>query len=38
MDAAFAGASNVVNWAQDAPDLSRVTNMSQMFAGATSFN
>ena len=35
---AFSGASNMVYRATDVPDLSRVTDMRQMFAGATSFN
>ncbi|MYH03483.1 MAG: BspA family leucine-rich repeat surface protein, partial [Cenarchaeum sp. SB0675_bin_21] len=38
MRAAFSSATNMVHTATDAPDLSRVTNMSLMFAGATSFN
>ena len=38
MEAAFAGASNLMISATDAPDLSGVTNMNSMFASATSFN
>ena len=38
MERAFAGASNMIYWAPDAPDLSRVTTMSGMFDGATLFN
>ena len=34
----YAGASNMVYRATDTPDLSRVTDMSSMFWGATSFN
>ncbi|MYH04656.1 MAG: BspA family leucine-rich repeat surface protein, partial [Cenarchaeum sp. SB0675_bin_21] len=38
MASAFEGASDMVYNATDSPDLSAVTNMSWMFAGATSFN
>jgi len=38
MENAFYGASNLTYTATDAPDLSMVTSMSGMFAGATSFN
>ena len=38
MRGAFNGASNMVYNATDAPDLSRVSDMSNMFAYATSFN
>ena len=38
MAAAFSGAADMAYRATDAPDLSRVTDMSGMFAGATSFN
>ena len=38
MSGAFHGASNMVYRATDAPDLSGVTDMSAMFAGASSFN
>ena len=38
MESAFKGASNMVYEATDAPDLSRVTDMSSMFYRATSFN
>ena len=38
MGSAFYGASNMVYAATDVPDLSRVTDISQMFRGATSFN
>ncbi len=38
MEAAFYRASHVTYRATDAPDLSRVTNMSSMFEGAASFN
>ena len=38
MRSAFRGAVNMVYAATDAPDLSRVTDMSRMFSGATSFN
>ena len=38
MESAFAGASNLQVMATDAPDLSSVTNMSGMFAGAAAFN
>ncbi|MBI1658717.1 MAG: BspA family leucine-rich repeat surface protein, partial [Thaumarchaeota archaeon] len=38
MRSAFEGAANMVYAAADAPDLSRVTDMSQMFANAVSFN
>ena len=38
MSNAFAGASNMVYNATDAPDLSGVPNMSYMFEGATTFN
>ncbi len=38
MEGAFAGCSNLEIVATDAPDLSAVTNMNSMFAGATSFN
>ena len=38
MDSAFKGASNMMYNAVDIPDLSRVSNMSGMFAGASSFH
>ena len=38
MNSAFAGAENMVYNATDAPDLSGVTDMRQMFWGATAFN
>ena len=38
MRSAFSGAANMVYAATDDPDLSRVTDMSSMFAGAASFN
>ena len=38
MESAFGGASNMVYEATDVPDLSRVTDMSRMFAGAFDFN
>ena len=38
MNSAFGGATNMVYRAADVPDLSGVTDMSQMFAGADSFN
>ena len=38
MGNAFQGCTNLTYAATDAPDLSAVTNMNQMFAGATSFN
>ena len=38
MDNAFAGCSNLVVNASDTPDLSQVSVMNAMFAGATSFN
>ena len=38
MASAFAGASNMVYRATDAPDLSAVTDASEMFKSATSFN
>ncbi|MBI1658690.1 MAG: BspA family leucine-rich repeat surface protein, partial [Thaumarchaeota archaeon] len=38
MESAFSGAANMVYAAVDAPDLSRVTDMAQMFSGATSFD
>jgi uncharacterized repeat protein (TIGR01451 family) len=38
MEAAFAGASNLTINATDTPNLSSVTNMSSMFARASSFN
>ncbi|MYB29500.1 MAG: BspA family leucine-rich repeat surface protein, partial [Cenarchaeum sp. SB0663_bin_5] len=38
MRSAFHGATNMVYEATDAPDLSRVTDMSEMFLDATSFN
>jgi len=38
MGSAFSGAANMAYAATDAPDLSRVTDMSQMFRGATAFN
>ena len=38
MESAFAGASNMRYKAPDAPDLSRVTDMSGMFGKAVSFN
>ncbi len=38
MNGAFYGASNMVYNATDSPDLSRVTDMTDMFRGATSFN
>ena len=38
MDGAFSGASNMTYKATDTPDLSRVTDMSWMFSGASSFN
>ena len=38
MDSAFQGASNVVYWATDAPDLSGVTSMKSMFHDATSLD
>ena len=38
MNSAFGGATNMVYRATDVPDLSGVTDMSQMFAGADSFN
>ena len=38
MQLAFKNARNMVYRAADAPDLSRVTDMSQMFASANSFN
>ena len=38
MERAFAGCSNLDVTADDAPDLSRVTNMNGMFLGASDFN
>ena len=38
MEDAFSGAYNMVYNATDAPDLSNVTSMENMFSGATSFN
>ena len=38
MDSAFEGATNMVYRATDIPDLSGVTNMSDMFTYAESFN
>ena len=38
MESAFAGASNLQVTATDAPVLSKVPNMSEMFYGATAFN
>ena len=38
MSNAFAGASNMIYMATDTPDLSLVTDMSDMFAFASSFN
>ena len=38
MESAFSGASNMIYNAADAPDLSDVTDMSCMFAGATQFD
>ena len=38
MNGAFYGASNMIYNATDAPDLSRVTDMSFMFAGASAFD
>ena len=38
MEYAFCGAFNMVYAATDVPDLSRVTDMSQMFRGTTAFN
>jgi surface protein len=38
MESAFEGATNMVYAATDTPDLSRVTDMSDMFRGADSFN
>ena len=38
MESAFAGASNMVYMATDTPDLSGVTDASNMFRGASSFN
>jgi len=38
MEGAFRGAFNLVGNAMDTPELSVVTNMSQMFQGASSFN
>ena len=38
MDSAFRGASNMAYNATDAPDLSRVTDMEYMFAGASSLD
>jgi surface protein len=38
MSSAFAGATNVTHNAPDTPDLSGVTDLSFMFAGAASFN
>ena len=38
MDGTFYGASNLMIKATDNPDLSRVTDMSRMFSGTTSFN
>ena len=38
MESAFAGTSNMVYGATDTPDLSAVTDTSEMFSGATSFN
>ena len=38
MNSAFGGATNMVYRANDAPNLSNVTDMSQMFANADSFN
>ena len=38
MNSAFGGATNMMYRATDVPDLSGVTDMSQMFAGADSFN
>ena len=38
MGSAFHGASNMIYNATDAPDLSGVTSMSRMFAGASSFD
>ena len=38
MNSAFSGCSNLAGQASDAPDLSGVTDMSNMFWGATAFN
>ena len=38
MGSAFNGASNLAGQATDAPDLSSVTDMSNMFSGASAFN
>ena len=38
MNRAFAFAAKMVSNAQDTPDLSNVTDMSDMFRGASSFN
>ncbi len=38
MNAAFAGCVNLTSTATDVPDLSLVTDMSNMFAGASAFN
>lgn len=38
MERAFAGCSNLIINATDSPDLSQVTNMSEMFANASSLN
>ena len=38
MNSAFAGAVNMIYRATDIPDLSRVSDMSSMFDGATAFN
>ena len=38
MEGAFAGAENMAMPATDTPDLSTVTNMREMFSGASSFN
>ncbi|MDF1695430.1 MAG: BspA family leucine-rich repeat surface protein [Saprospiraceae bacterium] len=38
MESAFKGCSNLKVLASDTPDLSAVTDMSEMFAGCTSFN
>ena len=38
MESAFSGASGMIYNATDAPDLSRVTDMSDMFDGAIAFN
>lgn len=38
MERAFMGCSNLAGQASDIPDLSNVTDMNHMFAGATSFN